>query len=134
MCIVLIERPNFAAFNSSNTNMKKIFTFTFALLVAISACAQKEVVVRPIPNGDPAPTKIPVVTYDDDVINITSEVNRPNTEVVITGKLGEVLYYGKVTLSTTQTTIVVPNTGISEKDTIELYCEDEEYYGEFEEE
>lgn len=77
---------------------------------------------------------IPVVTYDDDVINITSEVNRPNTEVVITGKLGEVLYYGKVTLSTTQTTIVVPNTGISEKDTIELYCEDEEYYGEFEEE
>ena len=77
---------------------------------------------------------IPVVTYDDDVINITSEVNRPNTEVVITGKLGDVLYYGKVTLSTTQTTIVVPNTGISEKDTIELYCEDEEYYGEFEEE
>lgn len=77
--------------------------------------------------------EIPVVTYNDDVINITSEVDRPNAQVVITGKLGEVLYYGNVTLSQSQTTIVVPNNGISEKDTIELYCDEEEYYGEFEE-
>lgn len=77
--------------------------------------------------------EIPVVTYNDDVINITSEVDRPNSQVVITGKLGEVLYYGNVTLSQSQTTIVVPNNGISEKDTIELYCDEEEYYGEFEE-
>lgn len=114
--------------------MKRIITFTFALLTAMSVCAQKEVVVRPVPNGDPAPTDIPVVTYDDNTINISSEVELKNTHIVVTGKSGEVLYQGVKNLGQSQTTIILPQIESSEKDAIELYCDDKVYYGEFEEE
>lgn len=76
---------------------------------------------------------IPVVTYDDNTINISSEVELNNAQIVITGKLGEVLYQGIANLNQTQTTIVLPQSEISEKDAIELYCDDKAYYGEFEE-
>ncbi len=77
--------------------------------------------------------EIPTVTYDDNTINISSEKELSNAQIIITGKLGEVLYYGMTNLNQTQTTIVLPQSEINEKDAIELYCDDKEYYGYFEE-
>ena len=77
---------------------------------------------------------IPVVTYDDNLINISSDVELKNTHIVVTGKSGEVLYQGVKNLGQSQTTIILPQTESSEKDAIELYCDDKVYYGEFEEE
>lgn len=115
--------------------MKKLTLLFLFALSSIYAIGQTGTVIFRDDNSKDKGHRndIPVVTYDDNLINISSEVELKNTHIVVTGKLGEVLYQGIANLNQTQTTIVLPQSEISEKDAIELYCDDKAYYGEFEE-
>ena len=118
--------------------MKKLTLLSLCVLSSIYAFGQTGTVVISERDKDALNqghrNDIPVVTYDDNLINISSEVELKNTHIVVTGKSGEVLYQGVKNLGQSQTTIILPQTESSEKDAIELYCDDKVYYGEFEEE
>ncbi len=111
-----------------------VYLCTMLSISAYGQQSQVELVDRNIGTiGRDHRNEIPTVTYDDNTINISSEKELSNAQIIITGKLGEVLYYGMTNLNQTQTTIVLPQSEINEKDAIELYCDDKEYYGYFEE-
>lgn len=100
----------------------------------MSVCAQKEVVVRPVPNGDPAPTDIPVVTYNDSTISITSDSTIINSHIVIRNMFGGVLYQATTDLGQNQTVISLSEQDNKTKHSIELYCDDKYLQGFFENE
>ncbi len=115
--------------------MKKLTLLFLFALSSIYAIGQTGTVIFRDDNSKDKGHRndIPVVTYDDNLINISSEVELKNTHIVVTGKSGEVLYQGVKNLGQSQTTIILPQTESSEKDAIELYCDDKEYCGYFEE-
>ena len=77
---------------------------------------------------------IPVVTYNDSTISITSDSTIINSHVVIRNMFGGVLYQATTDLGQNQTVISLSEQDNKTKHSIELYCDDKYLQGFFENE
>lgn len=113
---------------------KKKLAIAVLLLLAFKANAQ-----TPVPMHDLSthPTThnsgVPVVNSSGDDVNLRCDTTLNNVDVVIRDQYGNVMHRSTQTISPSETTIYVPNTGDSEKTTIDLYYDRKHLSGYFEE-
>lgn len=114
----------------------KHFLLLFLLLFAYIGYAQNEVTLNGKDkgtNGTPNHNEIPLpkVTYDDNTVSVADSLSRV-AEIVIKNTDGETVYQSVSILSPATTLLYYAPEGTDNLYTIDLYIEDEEYYGYFE--
>lgn len=118
--------------------MKKLTLLSLCVLSSIYAFGQTGMVVLSERDKDTLSqghrTDIPVVTYNDSTISITSDSTIINSHVVIRNMFGGVLYQATTDLGQNQTVISLSEQDNKTKHSIELYCDDKYLQGFFENE
>ena len=106
------------------------------LLFACMGYAQNELTLKGKDkgtNGTPNHNEMPLpkVTYDDNTVCVADSLSRV-AEIVIKDTDGEIVHQSVTYLSPTTTLLYYAPEGTDDLYTIDLYIEDEEYYGYFE--
>lgn len=118
--------------------MKKFTLLSLCVLSSIYAFGQTGTVVLSERDKDALNqghrNDIPVVTYNDSTISITSDSTIINSHVVIRNMFGGVLYQATTDLGQNQTVISLSEQDNKTKHSIELYCDDKYLQGFFENE
>ena len=115
--------------------MKHFLLFIF-LFFAYIGYAQNEVALidkKPSTNGTPNRNEVPLpkVTYDDNTVCIEDSLER-EVAIVIKNTEGEIVHQSFSFLSPSTTVVYSAPEGTYDLYTIDLYINDEEYYGYFE--
>lgn len=108
----------------------------FFLLFACTGYAQNEVELIDKHSGMEGTPRhneasLPKVTYDDNTVSVADSLSRV-AEIVIKDTDGETVYQSVSILSPDTTLLYYAPEGTDNLYTIDLYIEDEEYYGYFE--
>ena len=111
-----------------------VLAFSNAIYAQKGDCEPLIVQRGAIHNSNGPRYEVPVVTYDDDDVTITSDSTITDMTVVIRDQYGNVMHQSTQTVGPAETTLYVPNTdGDSEKTTIDLYYDRRHLSGTFEE-
>ncbi len=117
------------------TKLIMAYLCTMLSISAFGQQSQVELVDRNIGTiGRDHRNDIPVVTYNDSTISITSDSTIINSHVVIRNMFGGVLYQATTDLGQNQTVISLSEQDNKTKHSIELYCDDKYLQGFFENE